>query len=164
MNDEVTEGEVTDELPADLDIHGFVGPYEFPDNSRRRIPGFLYLTLSVVFISLALIFNRSPFTNWGYLAAASVLILLGIYHLQAGWKLSIDETGALLEATKEAGFPVGHASAQMVWRGLRSRPSWRILLYSDESPPRKRGLVILDAIDGSIFESHIEDNPEIWSN
>ena len=163
MNDEVTEGEVTDELPADLDIHGFVGPYEFPDNSRRRIPGFLYLTLSVVFISLALIFNRSPFTNWGYLAAASVLILLGIYHLQAGWKLSIDETGALLEATKEAGFPVGHASAQMVWRGLRSRPSWRILLYSDESPPRKRGLVILDAIDGSIFESHIEDNPESWS-
>lgn len=163
MNEEVVDEEVIDELPEDLDVHGFVGPYDFPDNSRRRIPGFLYLALSVVFVSLALIFDKSPFTNWGYLAAASVLILLGIYHLQAGWKLSIDETRALLEATKEAGFPVGHASAQMVWRGLRSRPSWRILLYSDESPPRKRGLVILDAIDGSIFESHIEDNPESWS-
>ena len=49
MNDEIKDEEVTDALPDDLDVHGFVGPYQFPDNSRRRIPGFLYLFLSIVF-------------------------------------------------------------------------------------------------------------------
>ena len=43
MNGEIKDEEVTDVLPDDLDVHGFVGPYQFPDNSRRRIPGFLYL-------------------------------------------------------------------------------------------------------------------------
>ena len=28
-----------DELPADLDVTAFVGPYTFPDISRRRIAG-----------------------------------------------------------------------------------------------------------------------------
>ena len=32
-----------DELPEDLDAAGYVGPYMFPDNNRRRIPGYLYL-------------------------------------------------------------------------------------------------------------------------
>ena len=36
----------TDELPADLDVTGMVGPYVFPDNSRRRIPGYTYLALA----------------------------------------------------------------------------------------------------------------------
>ena len=92
------------------------------------------------------------------------MALVGIYHLQAGWKLSIDETGALVEAAKTAGFPVGHASAQMVWRGIRSRPVWRILLYSSESPPTQRGLVMIDAVEGSVIESHFEKNPEIWQD
>jgi len=160
MNGEIKDEDVTDALPDDLDVHGFVGPYQFPDNSRRRIPGFLYLFFSIIFFFLSVIFDSSPFTNWGYPATSIVLALLGFYHLQAGWKLSIDETGALLEASKKAGFPVGHASAQMVWRGLRSKPLWRVLLYSNESPPLKRGLVLIDAIDGSVVESHIEGNPE----
>ena len=162
MNDEIKDEEVTDALPEDLDIHGFVGPYQFPDNSRRRIPGFLYLFLSIVFFSFSKLFDSSPFTNWGYVASAITLALVGIYHLQAGWKLSIDETGALIEAAKTAGFPVGHASAQMVWRGMRSRPAWRVLLYSSESPPTQRGLVMIDAVRGSVIESHFEKNPEIW--
>ena len=33
--------EIRDELPTDLDVTGFVGPYQFPDNSRRRIPAYL---------------------------------------------------------------------------------------------------------------------------
>ncbi len=32
-----------DELPDELDVSSFVGPYQFPDNSRRRIPGFIYV-------------------------------------------------------------------------------------------------------------------------
>ena len=37
--------EVRDELPRDLDPSGYVGPYKFPDNSRRRVPGVIYLVI-----------------------------------------------------------------------------------------------------------------------
>ena len=57
MNGEIKDEEVTDELPEDLDVHGFVGPYQFPDNSRRRIPGFLYLFFSIVFFLLLKLFD-----------------------------------------------------------------------------------------------------------
>ena len=56
-----------------------------------------------------------------------------------GWNLDVDERDALVAATRQVGFAVGHASAQLGWRGLRSRPTWRILLYSAEEPPQKRG-------------------------
>ena len=81
----------------------------------------------------------------------------------AGWNLKVDESDALVAATKQVGFPVGHASAQMGWRGLLSRPTWRILLYSAEDPPEKRGLVLVDGVDGSIVEWFVEDNPEDWA-
>ena len=71
---------------------------------------------------------------------------------------------ALVLATREVGFPVGHASAQMAWRGIRSRPVWRILVYSNESPPGQRGLVVVDGVDGTVVASHIEDNPEKWDS
>ena len=57
MNGEIKDEEVTDALPEDLDVHGFVGPYQFPDNSRRRIPGFLYLFFSIVFFLFAIFFG-----------------------------------------------------------------------------------------------------------
>src|SRR3954449_8029011 len=37
-----------DELPADLDAAGYVGPYQFPDNSRRRIPAIIYLVIAAI--------------------------------------------------------------------------------------------------------------------
>ena len=89
--------------------------------------------------------------------------MVGIYHLQAGWDLAVDEQDALVEATKAVGFPVGHASAQMAWRGLRSRPTWRILLYSNESPPKTRGFALVDGVDGELLLQLTEDNPEDWS-
>jgi hypothetical protein len=59
---------------------------------------------------------------------------------------------------------VGHASAQQVWRGVRSRPTWRVLVYSAENPPRQRGLVLVDAVDGRVVEHLAEANPEDdWS-
>jgi hypothetical protein len=48
------------------------------------------------------------------------------------------------------------------WRGLRSRPTWRILLYSADEPPTQRGLVLVDAVEGGVVEHFIEDNPEEW--
>jgi len=61
------------------------------------------------------------------------------------------------------GFAVGHASAQLGWRGLRSRPTWRILLYSSEEPPTRRGIVLVDGVDGEVLAQFTEDNPEDWS-
>ena len=68
-----------------------------------------------------------------------------------------------MAASRAVGFPVGHASAQMGWRGLLSRPTWRILLYSAENPPAPRGLVLVDGVDGEIVQHFVEDNPEDWS-
>ena len=67
-------------------------------------------------------------------------------------------------ATRTVGFAVGHASAQMGWRGLLSRPTWRILLYSAENPPLRRGLVLVDGVDGEVVDWFAEDNPEDWSD
>jgi len=158
----IQDGEVGDQLPADLDPHGYVGPYQFPDNSRRRITGAIYLAVAVGVVVLVAVAENSPLLNGGVVVAAVGLAVLGLYHLQAGWPLGVDEADALVVAIRCAGFPVGHASAQMAWRGLRSRPTWRILVYSNESPPGRRGLVVVDGVDGTVVASHIEDNPEQW--
>jgi hypothetical protein len=91
------------------------------------------------------------------------LALVAVYHLAAAWPLQLDETAALAASAANVGFPVGHASAQLAWRGVRSRPVWRVLLYSADEPPTKRGLVELDAVDGEVLGSYTEDNPEDWS-
>ncbi len=75
----------------------------------------------------------------------------------------VDETEALVIATRTVGFPVGHASAQLAWYGLRSRPAWRILLYSADEPPSLRGLVECDGVDGHVIGEYTEANPEDWS-
>ena len=162
MGDAIPDGEVGDQLPADLNPHGYVGPYQFPDNSRRRITGAIYLAVAVGVVVLVALAEDSPLLNGGVVVAAVGLAVLGLYHLQAGWPLGVDEAEALVVAIRCAGFPVGHASAQMAWRGLRSRPTWRILVYSNESPPGRRGLVVVDGVDGTVVASHIEDNPELW--
>jgi hypothetical protein len=77
--------------------------------------------------------------------------------------LKVDQTDALAVASRTVGFPVGHASAQLAWRGLLSRPAWRILVYSADEPPSIRGLVELDAVDGHVLGEYTERNPEDWS-
>ncbi len=164
VDDEVVDGEVGDTLPADLDVSAVVGPVAFPDNSRRRIPGYLYLGLAAICVALwATAGDDAVLVNDGYLAAAAVLVVVGAYCIAAGWPLGVDATEALVEATRQVGFPVGHASASLGWRGLRSRPTWRILVYSTEEPPRRRGLVLVDAVDGTVLEHFVEDNPEDWA-
>ena len=37
-----------DELPEDLDVTAYVGPYLFPTMERRRIPATMYLVLAVL--------------------------------------------------------------------------------------------------------------------
>jgi hypothetical protein len=161
---EERDEDVRDVLPEDLDPSGYVGPYKFPDNSRRRIPGVLYLVLAAGCIGLwAWAGEDAVLVNDGMFWAGLVLAAWGVWNLLSGQRLGTDETEALVAATKAVGFAVGHASAQLGWRGLRSRPTWRILLYSAEEPPAHRGLVLVDAVDGKVIEHFVEDNPEDWA-
>jgi hypothetical protein len=162
-SEDVGDDQVHDELPADLDMSAFVGPYVFPNNSRRRVPGVLYLVIAAALVALFALAGDSPLVNVGYLLAAGLLVLAGCYSLASGWNLNVDERDALVAATAEVGFAVGHASAQMGWRGLLSRPTWRILLYSAENPPTRRGLVLVDGVAGSVIDRIVEANPEDWS-
>ena len=156
--------EHVDELPDDLVAHGYVGPYTFPDNKRRRIPGFMYLAVGAACLATwALAGGSSVLVNRGFAILGAALVVVGAYHVLAAYPLRIDETDALASAGREVGFAVGHASAQLGWRGLRSRPTWRILLYSADEPPAKRGLVLVDGVDGSVVAHFVEDNPEDWS-
>jgi hypothetical protein len=167
MPDEpVDDSEVRDELPEDLVAQGYVGPYVFPNNNRRRIPGYLYLMVAVGCIGAWAATGRGDgvLVNGGFLGAGVLLALIGAYQLVAGWNLDVDERDALVAATREVGFAVGHASAQLGWRGLRSRPTWRILLYSAEDPPEHRGLVLVDGVEGQIVAHFTEANPEDWSD
>jgi hypothetical protein len=159
------DGSIRDALPDDLNAAGFVGPYMFPNNNRRRVPGVLYIIIGLGCIAgwLALRSSDPVLINQGFAFAGAGLILFGIYAIVSGWNLDVDERDALVAATRTVGFPVGHASAQMGWRGLLSRPTWRILLYSSENPPDKRGLVLVDGVDGEVVEWFVEDNPEDWS-
>ncbi|MDW3212811.1 MAG: hypothetical protein R8G01_02360 [Ilumatobacteraceae bacterium] len=155
--------DLRDELPDDINAADFVGAYRFPDNSRRRIPGYLYLALAVVCL-VAYLTGRdsSPIVNGGLGWAAVILGVAGVVSITSGWRMKIDEKEALVEAQQAIGFPVGHASAQQVWHGLRSRPTWRVLCYSTEEPPERRGLVLVDAVDGRVIQHLVEDNPEQW--
>lgn len=160
------DDDVQDALPEDLDASAYVGPYVFPNNNRRRVPGYLYLATAVLLAVVWAVSGQGDgvLVNGGFLGAAILLAVLGIYHLLSGYDLDFDERDALVAASRTVGFPVGHASAQLGWRGLRSRPTWRILLYSAEDPPATRGLVLVDGVDGEIVAHFTEPNPEDWSD
>ena len=161
---ELPPDDVRDELPADLDAAGFVGPYRFPDNSRRRIPGVIYLVLAALCLVVWLVADDDVvLVNDGMAWAALLLGITGTISITSGWRMRFDEKDALVAAQLAVGFPVGHASAQQVWHGFRSRPTWRVLCYSAEDPPVRRGLVLVDAVDGRVVEHLVESNPELWS-
>jgi len=157
--------EIRDELPEDLDAANFVGPYMFPNNNRRRMPAVLYGVIGLGAIGVWLVSRGSGavLVNAGLLWGGIALVLFGLYSYQAGFDLDFDERDALAAAGRTVDFPVGHASAQLGWRGLRSRPTWRILLYSSEEPPVKRGIVLVDGVNGDVLQHFVEDNPEDWS-
>lgn len=161
--DRPPEDEYVDELPEDLDLSGFVGPHTFPNNDRRRIPAALYALFGIGCVVLwATRGDGSPLVNAGILWAGIGLVVFAAYGLVAGRTLKVDESDALVTASGQVGFPVGHAAAQMVWRGWLSRPTWRILLYSHENPPSRRGIVLVDGLDGHVVEWFAEENPEDW--
>ncbi len=159
------QAEYRDELPGELDAAGFVGPYLFPDNKRRRIPALIYAAAAVALIVLwAVAHDGGVLVNGGFGVAGVGLLAIAAYHWSAGYPLAVRDLDALTAASRIVGFPIGHASAQLGWRGVRSRPTWRILLYSADDPPSRRGLVLVDGVDGGVVEHFVEDNPEDWSS
>lgn len=139
-----------------------LGPNQFADNSRRRIPGILYCCIGAVAVAAWLIRagDEPVLINVGVGIAGALLLAFGVYSILTGRRLAIDEEDALLLAAVAVQQPMGHASAQMGWRGWLSRPTWRILWYSAENPPRHRGLVLVDGLDGQVLDLMSETNPE----
>ena len=142
-------------LPEELDSN-VVGPYSVPDTARRRRTGAVYLVGAVV-VGL-LIVGGLPTAMWG--TAVAPLVLIGLYHFVAGWRLRVREGRALEAANREVEFPVGHASAALGFTGWRSRPVWNVLVFSADEPPSQRGLVRVDGIDAHVLESYVEAIPE----
>ncbi len=155
--------EYRDQLPEDLDAHGYVGPYSFPNNNRRRISAVIFALAGVACLVTYGLRGDGELVNRGFLIGGILLLVLAGYHVVAGITLRVREMDALVAATRRVGFPVGHASAQLSWRGLLSRPTWRILLYSADDPPTRRGLVLVDGVTGRVGDHIVEDNPEDWS-
>jgi hypothetical protein len=167
---EVSEGgapdpaEHRDELPADLDASGYVGPYTFPNNNRRRISGLILAGAGLACVALYVARGSGVLVDRGLFFGGLFLLALASYHFASGVTLRVNETDALVAATKAVGFVVGHASAQLSWRGLISYPTWRVLLYSADEPPTKRALVLVDGVAGKVGDHLVEDNPEDWSH
>ncbi len=162
-----TEGH-RDALPEDLNLDEYVGVTTFPDPGRRRTVALIWIVAGAIagFV-VATSGTDGVLVNQGLLWFAIAAALIGLYHLVAGTRLKVRETEALMVASKQVGFPVGHASAQLGFQGLRSRPTWRILLYSADNPPTKRGMVLVDGSRGTVLGDYVEDNPEdpkIWTN
>lgn len=154
--------DIRDQLPDDLNAVDHIGVYDFPDNSRRRIPAMMYAVLAIVCVVFWQVGNSgaSPLVNRGLIFAAVLLGVMAVISFTSGWRMTVNESEALVIATRKVGYPVGHASAQQVWRGIRSRPTWRIFCYSAEEPPLQRGLVLVDAVNGNIVECLVEKNPD----
>ena len=137
-------------MPADLDANA-AGDHGVPDTRRRRQAGLVYATAAVVSAGAGL-----ARVSDGFWALAAVFLGIAAYHAAAGRQLVVREGRALDLANRATGFAVGHASAVLGFDGALARPVWNVLVFSADEPPSQRGLVRVDALDGSIVEQYAE--------
>ncbi len=138
---------IEEELDANV-----VGSYRFPPPARRRISGWVYLVGAV---------SASVLIDDGWLPAIG-FVALAAWQFASVWPLNVDEHKALEIAGAAVTFPIGHASAAVTFRGLRSRPRWSVVLYSATEPPDQRGLVVVDAVSGEVAEDpYVEAVPGV---
>lgn len=135
------ERDLADRIAIEEELDSNVqGEYRFPTPRRRRIAGWVYLGAALV---CGLTFPG------GWLVAAGLVLLAG-WHFASAWPLNVDEHEAMTTAAAAVDFPIGHASASIRFTGWRSRPRWSVVMYAATEPPDRRGLVVVDAVDGSI--------------
>jgi hypothetical protein len=86
--------DITDELPDELNAVEYVGPYQFPDNKRRRVPALMYLVVGVVLavLWLAARSDASSLVNRGFGLGGLFLIALGLYGLKAATPMVVTDT------------------------------------------------------------------------
>ena len=60
----LSDADIRDALPEDLDAAGYVGPYMFPNNNRRRIPAYLYWGISAITIAVWVVRQRRAGRCW----------------------------------------------------------------------------------------------------
>ena len=138
-------------IEEELDSN-IVGPYRFPATTRRRVSGWIFVVFAV--IALLVI-------DGGWIPAIGFVVLAS-WQFASAWPLNIDEHKALEIAAAAVSFPVGHASAAVTFRGIRSRPRWSVVLYSAEEPPDQRGLVVVEAVSGEVGEDpYVENVPAV---
>lgn len=141
-------------VPADLDSSA-VGPYRFPSPRRRRAGTWIFLAFA------PLIFFVTPNRAVGG-AMAAVMVALAVWHWLAAWPLNLQPEEALVVASRNAPFPIGHASAAVIFSGLRSRPRWHVVMYDAAEPPAARALVVVDGVNGSIVgDAYTETFPAV---
>lgn len=131
---------IEEELDANI-----VGPYRFPDPSRRRVPALIYGTLAIL---VAIVIHPWP---------ALVPLALAAWHQLSAWSLVVEQEAALGQAAPAVDFAVGHASAALTFHGLRARPRWSVILYSATEPPDRRALVTINAVTGEqVGDAYVE--------
>ena len=138
-------------VPDDLDATQRE-PYTIPSTRRRRSSGIVHLVgaaLAVTSIAAGL-----PSGMW---VVAMLLAAAGLWHLASAWPIEVLDPEALAVANRETEFAVGHASAAVGFDGWRARPVWNVLVFAADDPPSRRGLVRVDAVDGSVVGSYVED-------
>jgi len=141
-------------MPDDLNANVF-GPYAVPDPQRRKRAASVYLVGAGI-VGLAVVAGLPV----GMLVMAGALVVIAAIHWLAGWRLEVREGEALEHANRAIGFPVGHASANLGFHGLRAKPIWNVLVFSADQPPTQRGLVRVDALTGNVVEQYSEPVPE----
>lgn len=143
------ERDLADEIAIEEELDANVeGEYRFPTPARRGISGWIYLIAGAISLFAF---------DGGWIAAAAFVILAG-WQFLSSWPLNVDEHGAMTTAAAAVEFPIGHSSASVRFHGWRSRPRWSVMLYSATEPPDRRGLVVVDAVDGGIVETpYVED-------
>ena len=107
----------------------------------------------------------SPLVNAGTLWAGVGLVAFGALRHGRRLDAQVDESDALATASAQVGFPVGHASAQMAWRGLAvaahlAHPA----VLRRRTRPRGGASCWSTASSGEVIEWFVEDNPEDWAD
>lgn len=153
---QVQPAEAVDELPDDLDVTKYVGPYQFPSPRKRKTAAMFIMGIAVITAGLGIMSS-----NTSLIVAGIISLVIGLLFFALGWELNAKDLDALTLAASKAPFSVGHASAQLCFTGWASKPTWRVVVFSSDEPPTQRGLVEISAVSKEVTSTFFDmEEPE----